>query len=90
MAQCFIVADHKSEERYSKLSLAYTTPEEKQQIEDAITKCSAECSIVPITYGGDVTQGRKMITIEYHDDADREGGAVFEKILNCLGIKECH
>lgn len=90
MTECFIVADHKSEERYSKLSLAYSTPEEKQQIEDAIAECSQGCAIVPITYGGDVTQGKKMITIEYHDDANREGGEVFEKILNCLGIKECH
>ena len=31
-----------------------------------------------------------MITIEYHDDCDREGGAVYEKILCTLGIKECH
>ena len=90
MTECSIVADHKSEERYTKLSLAYTTAEEKQQIEDAIAECSAGCSIIPVTYGGDVTQGKKMITIEYHDDCDREGGAVFEKILNCLGIKECH
>lgn len=86
---CSIVADHKSEERYSKLSLLYTTDEEKQQIEDAITKCSSACSLTPITYGGDINQGKKMITIEYHDDCDREGGVVFEKILNCLGIKEC-
>jgi hypothetical protein len=90
MAECFIVADHKSEERYSKLSLAYTTAEEKQQIEDAIAECSVGCSLTPITYGGDVTQSKKMITIEYHDDADREGGEVFEKILHYLGIKECH
>ncbi|HEX5624217.1 MAG TPA: hypothetical protein VFX57_07245 [Sulfuricurvum sp.] len=87
--KCSIIADHKSEERYSKLSLAYSTPEEKQQIENAIKECSGCCTIEPVIYGGDVPSGLKMITIEYHDDCDREGGAVFEKILGTLGIKEC-
>ena len=90
MTQCSIIADHKSEERYTKLSLAYSTPQEKEQIEQAIKECSTGCSIEPIIYGGDVTGGMKMITIEYHDDCDREGGAVYEKILCSLGIKECH
>ncbi|HEX5711569.1 MAG TPA: hypothetical protein VFX68_09505 [Sulfuricurvum sp.] len=90
MVECSIIADHKSEERYTKLSLAYSTPEDKQKIEDAIQECSAGCSIKPVIYGGDVTGGMKMITIEYHDDCDREGGAVYEKILCSLGIKECH
>jgi hypothetical protein len=90
MAESSIIADHKSEERYSKLSLAYSTAEEKQQIEKAIAECTAECSIEPVIYAGDVTGGKKMITLEYHDDCDREGGAVYEKILCTLGIKECH
>ncbi|MDP1785682.1 MAG: hypothetical protein Q8K81_09690 [Sulfuricurvum sp.] len=89
MTECSIIANHKSEERYSKLSLAYSTPEEKQQIENAIHNCSCDCSIPPIIYSGDINEGKKMITIEYHDDCNREGGAVFEKILHCLGIKEC-
>lgn len=90
MSECTIFADHKSEERYSKLSLAYSTPEEKQQIEKAIKEAVVGCSIEPIIYGGDVTGGKKMITIEYHDDCDREGGEVYEKIMCSLGIKECH
>lgn len=90
MTECSIIADHKSEERYTKLSLAYSTEQEKEQIEEAIQQCTTECSIQPIIYGGDVTGGKKMITIEYHDDCDREGGAVYEKILCTLGIKECH
>lgn len=32
MPVCSIVADHKSEERYTKLSLAYSTEEEHQMI----------------------------------------------------------
>jgi len=90
MAECSIIADHKSEERYSKLSLAYSTEEEKQLIEEAIDTCKGCCSLEPVIYSGDVTDGKKMITIEYHDDCDRSGGEVFENILNQLGIKECH
>jgi hypothetical protein len=90
MPVCSIVADHKSEERYTKLSLAYSTEEEHQMIEKAIKECSPLCSIKPNIYGGDVTGGKKMITIEYHDDCDREGGKVYEAIIKQLGIEECH
>jgi len=90
MPMCSIIADHKSEERYSKLSLAYSTEEEHQMIEEAISACTPLCSITPNIYGGDVTGGKRMITIEYHDDCDREGGNVFEAIISHLGIKECH
>lgn len=90
MSESPIIADHKSEERYSKLSLAYSTPEQKTQIEEAIEKHTTECSLEPVIYSGDVTGGLKMITIEYHDDCDRDGGKVYDNILCTLGIKECH
>ncbi|MGA9045167.1 hypothetical protein [Sulfuricurvum sp.] len=90
MPVCSIVADHKSEERYSKLSLAYSTEEERKMIEEAISACTPLCSIAANIYGGDVVGGKKMITIEYHDDCDREGGKVFEEIIKQLGIEKCH
>ncbi len=90
MPMCSIFADHKSEERYSKLSLAYTTDEEQKMIEEAIDMCTPLCSITPNIYGGSVTGGKRMITIEYHDDCDREGGNVFEAIIKKLGIEQCH
>ncbi|MFZ2968951.1 MAG: hypothetical protein WA080_07870 [Sulfuricurvum sp.] len=90
MSKCSIIADHKSEERYSKLSLAYSTEEEHQEVEKAISDCTAKCALKPNIYGGDVTGGMKMITIEYHDDCDREGGNVFEAIIKQLGIDQCH
>jgi len=90
MPVCSIYADHKSEERYSKLSLVYSTEEEHQIIEEAISACTPLCSIEANIYGGDVVGGKKMITIEYHDDCDREGGNVFEAIIKQLGIQECH
>lgn len=90
MAENTIFADHKSEERYCKLSLAYSTEEDKQKIEEAIETCKGACALEPVIYGGDVTGGKKMITIEYHDDCDRQGGEVFDQIMCQLGIKECH
>lgn len=90
MPLCSIFADHKSEERYSKLSLVYSTEEEKMMIEEAIQNATPLCSIEPTIYGGDVTNGKKMITIEYHDDCDREGGKVYDRIISELGIQECH
>lgn len=90
MPVCSIFADHKSEERYSKLSLAYTSEEEKQLIEEAIAACTPLCSVKPNIYSGAVTDGKRMVTIEYHDDCDREGGSVFEAIIKKLGIEECH
>lgn len=90
MNETSIVANHKSEERYTKLSLAYSTPEEKAQIEAAIQKHITECTLEPTIYSGAVTGGKHMITLEYHDDCDRDGGKVYENILCSLGIKECH
>ncbi len=90
MPMCSIIADHKSEERYAKLSLAYSTEEEHRMIEEAIAECTPLCQLKANIYGGAVTEGKRMITIEYHDDCGREGGAVFEAIIKKLGIAECH
>lgn len=89
MPVCSIIADHKSEERYTKLSLAYSTEEEHQMIEDAIQSATTLCSITPNIYAGDVVGGKRMITIEYHDDCDREGGKVYDAIIKTLGIEAC-
>jgi len=89
MPVCSIVADHKSEERYTKLSLAYSTEEERQMIEKAIAECTPLCSLAANIYGGSVTEGKRMITIEYNDDCDREGGKVYDAIIKYLGIEEC-
>ncbi|WP_310439896.1 hypothetical protein [Sulfuricurvum sp.] len=90
MPVCSIFADHKSEERYTKLSLAYSTEEEERMIEKAIAESTLLCSLKPNIYGGSVTEGKRMITIEYYDDCDREGGKVYEAIIKYLGIEQCH
>jgi len=90
MPVCSIIADHKSEELYSKLSLAYSTEEERELIEKAIKSAPPLCCVKPNIYGGSVTGEKRMITIEYNDVCDREDGEVYEAIIKFLGIKECH
>lgn len=89
MSDCSIIAEYKGEERYSKLSLAYASEDERQSIEAAIKACSSSCSIEPLIYSSEVTEGRKVIVIEYHDDYDREAGDVFENIMKELNITCC-
>jgi len=89
MAMCSIDAEYKGEERYSKLSLAYATEDEHQRIEDAITECTPKCSLEAMIYTTNISNGRKVIVIEYHDDYNREGGEVFEAIMKKLDITSC-
>lgn len=90
MNKCGIDAEHRGEERYSKLSLAYANSEEEKLINDAIAEITPQFSIVPQIYTSDISDGRKVIIIEYHDDYDRDAGVVFEKLMQKLNIKTCN
>lgn len=90
MHTCSIDAEHKGEERYSKLSLAFETEEERQRIEKAISDNVPQCELTPQIYTSDIANGRKVIVIEFHDDYDRSAGAVFEKIMKQLNITKCN
>ena len=90
MAQsCSIDATFHSEERYSKISLAYIDKSDKEAIENAIQTALKHTSIEPNIYDSEVTEGKSVIVVEFHDDYDREGGDVFDEILKILGIKVC-
>jgi hypothetical protein len=89
MKQCSIDAVYHGEERYSKLSLAYKTEKEHQDIESAITEATKGFSLDPQIYTTPVSNGKKVIVIEFHDDYDRDAGAIFDKMLDILGIKTC-
>ena len=90
MPVCSIVADHKSEERYAKLSLVHSTSDEREIIQNAIENSISLVSLQANICEGALSDGRRVISIEYHDDCDRESGKVFEAIINYLGIEECH
>jgi len=89
MKQCSIDAVYHGEERYSKLSLAFQTEEQRQDIENAITESVKGFSLVPQIYTSDISNGRKVIVIEFHDDYDRDAGVIFDKLLKQLGIEKC-
>lgn len=89
MSTC-IDAEYKSEERYAKLSLAYKGDEQHQQIEVAINECTPLCELTPNIYTSDISNGRKVIVIEYQDVTDRTAGEVFENIMKKLQITECN
>lgn len=90
MDKCSIDAEHRGEERYSKLSLAYANSDEEKRINEAIAEITPQYSLVPLIYTSKTSDGRKLIIIEYHDDYDRDAGAVFEKLMKKLDIKTCN
>ncbi len=89
MSICSIDAEYRSEERYSKLSLAYATDEEYQKINDVVEEMTALCDLTPQMYTSNIANGRKVLVIEYHDDNDREAGKVFDQIMKKLNITSC-
>ncbi len=86
--QC-IDADFKSEERYAKISISFSTAEELQRIEAALAEAHKDVTLEESTYTTDISDGRKVFVVEYHDDYDREAGQVFERLMKILDIKEC-
>jgi hypothetical protein len=89
MAAPCIDADYKGEERYTKISLAYDTEEQYKEINAALAQIHAEHKLDRNVYLTENSSGRKVIVIEYHDDYDREAGAIFEKLMKMLNIEQC-
>jgi len=85
-----IDAEFRSEERFSRLSLAYKGKEEKELVNNCVDKIVAKHSIKPEIYTTTVSNDREVLVVEYHDDLDRESGAIFEDIISTLKITECN
>ena len=86
--QC-IDAEYKGEERYTKISLAYSNEEQLAEINSALETVLKGCTLDHNSYTSDISDGRKIIVTEFHDDYDREGGVILEKLMKILDIKEC-
>jgi len=84
-----IDAEFRSEERFARLAIAYNTAEEKKRINDTIDKMAAKHDMTPDIHVAQISNGREVIVIEYHDNDDREAGEVFEDIIKALDIKCC-
>jgi hypothetical protein len=85
-----IDAEVRSEERFSKLSLAYDCEEEKCSVCSCIENIIDKYDIKPETYTTCIANGKEVIVIEYHDDISREAGVIFEEIIKTLDIKSCN
>ncbi len=84
-----IDAEFRSEERFSRLSLAYKGEEEKQRVNSCVETIIAKYKMQPETYTTSVSKGREVLVIEYHDDMDRQAGDIFESMMKALDITEC-
>ncbi len=84
-----IDAEFRSEERFSRLALAYEGDEEKEKVNSCIDKITSKYSLKPEIHSTPISHGREVIVIEYHDDMDREAGEIFEEIIKTLNIKVC-
>jgi len=84
-----IDAQFRSEERYSKLSIAYEGKEESKLVCDTVEDIIAKYKIQPQTYTCNISDGKDVLVIEYHDDLDREAGKIFEEMISTLNITEC-
>ena len=55
----------------------------------ALEKVHKDYSLEQNIYESDIANGRKVIVIEYHDDYDRQAGAIFEELMKTLQIDHC-
>lgn len=81
MDKCGIDAKYRGEERYSKLSIAYENSDEEKRINDFLKEATSKFEIKPQIYTSNISDGRRVIVVEYHDDYDRDAGKVFEHIM---------
>jgi len=85
-----IDAEFRSEERFSRLALAYECDEEKECVCKCVEKIIAKYPTKPETYTTKVSSGREVLVIEYHDDCTREAGGIFEEMIKALDVKICN
>ncbi|WP_373070381.1 hypothetical protein [Sulfurimonas sp.] len=84
-----IDAEFRSEERFSKLSIAYEGKDEGRLVCSTIDRITSKYEIKPETYTCNISHGREVVVVEYHDDIDRESGQIFEEIMKELNITSC-
>ena len=84
-----IDAEFRSEERFVRLAIAYLGAQEKELVVGTAEKIIAKQSIKADTHTSSIANGREVFVIEYHDEYNREAGAIFNEIMKALDIKEC-
>ena len=82
-------AEFRSEEKFSKLSLAYKGEEEKKEVHSCVESIIQKYSMKPETYTCAISNNREVLVIEYQDDKGREAGNIFEEMMKKLNITHC-
>ena len=85
-----IDAEIRSEERFSRLALAYESEAEKECVNKCVLRVTKKHSLEAESYTTKVSSGKEVLVIEYHDDTCRESGDIFEEIIKSLDIKICN
>ena len=81
-------AEFRSEEKFSRLSIAFESEDEKQKVNQEIDKIVAKYPIQPEIYTTAVSNGKNVLVIEYGEDINRESGAIFEEMIQVLEITQ--
>ena len=84
-----IDAEFRSEERFTRLSVAYEGSTEKEQVHTCINSIIKKYPITPETHTSQILNNREVLVVEYQDEDSREVGDVFEEIMKALDIKKC-
>lgn len=82
-------AEFRSEEKFSKLSIAYEGEAEGKLVCSTIDSITSKYPTKPETYTCSISNNREVVVVEYQDDNNRESGAIFEEIMKALNITEC-
>lgn len=85
-----IDAEFRSEEKFVKLSIAYMGKEEGKLVCSTVDSVVAKHDLKPEMYTCSISNGREVVVIEYHNNADREAGIIFEEIMKALDINKCN
>jgi len=84
-----IDAEFRSEEKFSKLSLAYSGEVEKRKVHSCVETITEKYKMKPETYTCSISNDREVLVVEYQDDCTRDSGDIFEEIIKSLDIKKC-
>ncbi len=84
-----IDAEFRSEERFSRLSLAFCDKEEREEIVSKVESIIKKYPLKADIHFSDISNDKTVMVIEYHDDINREAGEIFEDIMKSLNIKSC-
>ena len=83
-----IDAEFRREEKYQRLSIAYTELEEEVLVGSTVDIILEKCEMEAETYITSIKNGKEVLVIEYHDCATRNCSLIFDEIIKTLNITE--